>query len=709
MPLAPVLPALPNGSFETLSPATGFAEGWVRGVSEGTRGEAVLDTDLAFDGERSLRISDATPTEAYRYVLVNSEWLTVTPQTTYLLRFHLRGAAVGKCFAGIGFEGAGEHRQSLPAGDYDWREATCRFTVPAGCTRVSVHFLADGVTDGLWIDDVSLEISPVQLANIAEPESLAPEADWIPRTPGPPSAPIAVADARTASRDERALLTALQGIVNRGGARLYLLSPTNPADYDAMWLDWLLEKRYLTREAETLTVEEALRRFGGEVRGAIVWDPALPGSQHAAWMLAGLEDALPASAEVAERYGLPIVEDLRGRFASNLEACRAVIDAHWTEMSHRLLAWEYPLTDALTSRDMMVQQKVPMFWVSSHLDGEPGADPAEEMAFAEELLARTPGNVPVMGWPMHGSRGVEEYTAVRLLSEFAKWVPGTSFNSNASVMSAIRPPEGTFRQHAGQPPSPTPTLSPDKLYVSINILDSGDAQWYWQFYQRTIWEDPTRGSVPTGYAMNMTVLEALPPVAAWYYEHMAPNDSFFGFLYMNAPVYASRYRAEDRERIWGEFVRRTGALLEQGDMEGLELYTGGTGGPSGSEELLRRFTSGIPGLRYILSGLGRHPDVEPDRATVPIDGVPVFRTLTNFRVWTDGEDLTRVRMEDANAWLAGELAANAPNARPGFASGMAISWMYRPSWLADLRNRLPADCEMVSPGDLARLWHAARH
>ena len=95
-----------------------------------------------------------------------------------------------------------------------------------------------------------------------------------------------------------------------------------------------------------------------------------------------------------------------------------------------------------------------------------------------------------MGWPMYGRKGVEEYTAVRLLSEFGKWVPGTGYTSNGSVHSAIRPPPGVFRQpelHAGELPV---APRPDKLYISTNILDSGDAHWYWQFYQRQVWSDP---------------------------------------------------------------------------------------------------------------------------------------------------------------------------------------------------------------------------
>jgi hypothetical protein len=541
-------PAVPNGGFEELA-RDGFAADWIRGLGPGTRGAAELDETVVHGGARALRLADATPTEAYKYVLVNTEPIPVASETTYLVRFWTRGRGVGKALVGAALEGAGEHREALPVGDFEWREITLRLTTPAGCRHLSIQFVLDGVTAALWIDDVSLAVSELQLANLAEPDEPRPYPDWFPRTPGPLPRRLAVVDVSGRDRDVNGLLVALQGLVNRRGPRLYLLNPTNPAGYDAMWLKYLQNQGYTGPEEVIADPLDALRRFRDEVRGVIVWDPKLPGSQHAAWMLAGIENALPVSPELAARLDLPVIEDLRGRWTRNVEAYRYIYERHWPAMSHHLLAWEYPLNTALMSRDFMVQHKVFLFWISSYGDGEPGADPPAERELVEEILRRTPGNVPVMGWPMYLTRGVEEYTAVRLLSEYGKWVPGTGFNSNVSVHSAIRPPAEVFRQRRGPPAARAP--APDKVYLSVNILDSGDAHWYWQFYQRQIWADAARGSTPIGYGINVTLLDTLPAVAQWYYQHLTPQDSFFGLLYMNAPVYAGRFRAADRPHLAG--------------------------------------------------------------------------------------------------------------------------------------------------------------
>ena len=159
---------IPNSGFEVADESSGFARHWIRGVAPGTSGNSERDNSVAHSGECSLRIRDATPTAAYRYVIANTEWVEVTPETTFIVQCWVRGQRVGRAFVGMAFEGAGEHRQALPNGDYEWTPVRFRVTVPPECRRVSIQFLADGVTDGLWVDDVSLERSSIQLAGLTE-------------------------------------------------------------------------------------------------------------------------------------------------------------------------------------------------------------------------------------------------------------------------------------------------------------------------------------------------------------------------------------------------------------------------------------------------------------------------------------------------------------------------------------------------------------
>jgi len=239
------------------------------------------------------------------------------------------------------------------------------------------------------------------------------------------------------------------------------------------------------------------------------------------------------------------------------------------------------------------------------------------------------------------------------------------------------------------------------------VIDSGDAHWYWQFYQRKIWADPVRGQVPIGYAMNMTIVDTLPLVAQWYFENETPNDTLFGYLYMNAPVYATRFRPEDRERIWKEYVAYHDEYCRKLDMDGIELYNG-SGGPSAPDQLLRRFTKGMKNLDYILADFSRQSNINPSNANYILDKTVVFHTLTKFKIWGASTEVHNKEMATENAWLIDEIQKNSPTQRPGFMAVQAESWYYYPAWIRDLQEKLPKEYVIVSPGEMARLYREAK-
>ncbi|MEU6718854.1 GxGYxYP domain-containing protein [Nonomuraea sp. NPDC046802] len=116
-----------------------------------------------------------------------------------------------------------------------------------------------------------------------------------------------VADVGTLHGNDQLLLTTLQGVVNRRGPRLYFTFD-NP-QHDLRWLDGT--GAAVTRHDRPL---DLVARYRNEVRGAILHDPDVPDSVNVATTLAGLENAVAATAEQATRYGLKTITDLRGRF-----------------------------------------------------------------------------------------------------------------------------------------------------------------------------------------------------------------------------------------------------------------------------------------------------------------------------------------------------------------------------------------------------------
>ncbi len=92
-------------------------------------------------------------------------------------------------------------------------------------------------------------------------------------------------------------LAALQGIVNRDGPRLYLMYCAEfGVETDQFWLDWLRrEDGWLrgTLLSPLTSLEEAVRAFTNDIKGLVVYDPAVPATSCLASTAAGCGDLLP--------------------------------------------------------------------------------------------------------------------------------------------------------------------------------------------------------------------------------------------------------------------------------------------------------------------------------------------------------------------------------------------------------------------------------
>ncbi len=89
------------------------------------------------------------------------------------------------------------------------------------------------------------------------------------------------------------LVSALQGLVNRDKARLYLKA-IQPADN--FWWDWLKSKgEWLenVKEIEITSIDDLLEQFKGFYNGAVIYDPNVPATSNVASTIAGIENLLP--------------------------------------------------------------------------------------------------------------------------------------------------------------------------------------------------------------------------------------------------------------------------------------------------------------------------------------------------------------------------------------------------------------------------------
>jgi hypothetical protein len=143
------------------------------------------------------------------------------------------------------------------------------------------------------------------------------------------TAAIRVADLDGLDGFDRLLLVTLQGLVNRERPEIYLIA--DPVD--ETWVDDLPVR--VRREQDPLALIE---RYRDRIGGAVLYDMDSPHTINLATTLAGLRGGVVATAEQAERHGLPVLEDLRGRFEDDPGAIHDWAMTHlWPECTREVL------------------------------------------------------------------------------------------------------------------------------------------------------------------------------------------------------------------------------------------------------------------------------------------------------------------------------------------------------------------------------------
>ncbi|MGP4096511.1 GxGYxYP domain-containing protein [Nonomuraea sp. KM90] len=185
----------------------------------------------------------------------------------------------------------------------------------------------------LWANGVVLAAGGLGLTLPTSPAAASATRAAVPLLPGfgRPTR-LDFADISTLHGNDQLLLTTLQGVVNRRRPRLYF--NYSAEDHDVRWLS--STGAAVTRHDRPL---DLIARHRGEVRGAILHDPAVPDSVNVATTLAGLENAVAATAEQAAEHGLRVITDLRGRFDPDdvLATYRWQLDTLFPRCTHALL------------------------------------------------------------------------------------------------------------------------------------------------------------------------------------------------------------------------------------------------------------------------------------------------------------------------------------------------------------------------------------
>ena len=519
---------------------------------------------------------------------------------------------------------------------------------------------------------------PKIYANVVLPAPPRPYPTLQPKSP-PPAEHLYVADVRHLEQSEKLLLASLQGLVNRTQPRIFLIWN----DSDAFCFDVMQGQKHTGKPIPVPDPFSLLETFRSAYRGAVVADPNVYESPCIAVDIAGLDDLLIATPELAARLNLPIKNDLRGKFKDNADALRYARTVLLPRLNPYLsLCLDPPLLGSQV--DDIIAARGMAFWITGpQAQDKPGADEKREYEEVEATFAQTPLGGILRGYWWHGDgMGLGEYPGVRLGSRFGKITTVSDYVGNYSVMSGVAIP--ALKQ---KPQPPAPTLDRTKIYLAITMSD-GDNLSTWPNYWRHYFEDPLHGTFPIAYGMAPTLLDVCPPMAQWFYEHAAPTDEFLcdvsGVGYIS-PLDWGR-ALKDEPGAFRQFYNWTQSAMRRLDMKTIRVNDVGAA-------QIARVGKNLPETAFLMPDYG----YQNERA---------YRELT-YTLPTGQAVFRAISYGPEAGELVKEVRSRIGASRPAFTNVFVFNWGSSMAKIKAALDLLGPEYVAVTPSQLNALYRQA--
>jgi hypothetical protein len=370
-------------------------------------------------------------------------------------------------------------------------------------------------------------------------------------------------DRTPAAYDEALAAATLQGIINRQAPELYVLSRSNTRP--RYWLDVLArDGRWLQgRQENPLPDLGALVKLAGNrLKGAIIWDPAVPASVNVATTLAGVRDGVVLSPELAARYlpewHLKALDDLRGKFTGAETGSKKNDAYRWALReylargrcsSHLLCLFEDAFSTRargelgyVVTRDWAVKNRAFVFDLSPWGNETPADDPGQRVGLdfetynmvLAETLRQSAGKhmTELTGFfvgPKYSDEAGHKSTHQGVPTEWQSVWLMSPFNCYQNTISSDCFNQSLHSQAPRHPLKqrsvPQPVALENKAYLCILMADYDSATPLYDFLPKN-WHDPARGKTPLAWGINPDLLETYPDLIAYLYETASAADTF---------------------------------------------------------------------------------------------------------------------------------------------------------------------------------------
>jgi hypothetical protein len=339
--------------------------------------------------------------------------------------------------------------------------------------------------------------------------------------------------------DHLVLFASLKGVVNATQPRIFSYEGDAFAEGPYTWLESL---GLAWTEPDPWAL---ITKYRAEIDGVIVYDDAQPHTINLATSMAGPRKALVTSAALLPRltaapYNLPVLDDLRGRFASKLAVYEHLRDELWPTLGHRVLVGLSPQFHKAALREYVTAIGAAVIWLDPLV-------PAERAILDDLLDDMDPGDSYLGWWPDEGP-GVDAASRLGVPTIASDYATNLTVHSGMPRDIAIR----------GVPPKPRLA---NRIYVAF-ILSDGDNLQYVEHLMRKLWNDPGRGHVPIGWTVSPAMVDAMPGALSYYFTSSTANDNLisgpsgYGYAYPN--VWPNQAELDTFAATTDDYARRSG-------------------------------------------------------------------------------------------------------------------------------------------------------
>jgi hypothetical protein len=412
---------------------------------------------------------------------------------------------------------------------------------------------------------------------------------------------------------EKVLLLSLQGLTNRSSPQLYIV---HPPDYQWEITGPLFEfyqRKHRVHFRELKTTDDALYRFARHAKGYVVWDPAVSATMNVAFTIAGLENALVVTPDLipaVQKYQLPQIDDLRGRYTGQTDAqiYTDAINRYWARCTHdsiMLMGGHAGATRMPGMADWGVRQK--MFF--HDLSANPKHP--EEVALSKRLFSELNPLSTVFGWHSYAKDTEEQHTT--LLSSYGLKMEGLHNLPNLSFNCQFTFTPGFKFTNTHNVARDAKLTAEAKVYLSFVQSDSIGIG---------VWTKPGRGKLPFAWQVTMNWTKFSPAALEYFHESATPNDYFIGGLSGPGYMYPNHIPADKFPLLMKE-ANELMALLDERVLEIMDnsAADGNVGNTDLTKETVDRYYAAFPNVIGFLNGYGpaRTRDLRDDRPMISYD------------------------------------------------------------------------------------------